>query len=139
GAFAVMIMPGKMLRNTRGAGAVEFALVSPILLGLLVATMNLGVYFFAKNSVSNALDAAAREAPIHPRPTDADLQSVFEAALLKAETSGTVTLTITDGTTASGVDYVDLGATYSVPIDLIFTVPGSLPASAERRVYLPKV
>lgn len=128
-----------LLRNRRGAGAVEFALISPILLGLLVATMNLGVYFFAKNSVGNALDEAAREAPIHPRPTDAELRAVFSAALLKAEATSTVTLNITKGTSASGIEYVDLDATYLIPVDLIFTVAGSLPASAERRVYLPEI
>lgn len=123
-----------------GASAVEFALVAPLLFGLVIGTMNLGVYFFAQNSVSNALDEAARHAPLYPRPTTTDLQAIFDEALLKEEATGTVTLQSTPGSTASGIDYVDLSASYNVPVNFVFLTPNALaiPVSASRRVYLPQ-
>ena len=126
-----------LLRNTRAAAAVEFALISPILLGLVAATLNIGVYFFAQNSVSNALDTAARETPLYPRPSKSTLTTAFDNALLKAEVAGTVSLVIDEGISSSGLDYYDMSATYNVPIDLIFVKAGSYPVSASRRVYLP--
>jgi Flp pilus assembly protein TadG len=125
--------------SREGDGAVEFALTAPILIGLIVGTMNLGIYFWAQNSVSNAVDQAARQAPIYPRPTTSELQAVFKGALLKTETDGTVELNSVSGTTSSGVEYVDLSADYDVPVDFIFMSSESLtiPVSASRRVYLP--
>ena len=127
----------RLVRERRGASAVEFALISPILLGLMVGSMNLGIYYFAQQSVSNALEEAARQAPIYPRPTDAQLRTTFSNALLKTETTPP-TLGIAPGTTSSGVQYIDLSVTYSVPINLIFVTPGTYPVSANRRVFLPK-
>ncbi len=134
-----MIVPGlkSWLSDIRGASAVEFALISPILLGLMVAAMNLGIYYFAQESIANALDAAARKAPIYPRPTDAELQTAFSNALLKTEATPP-TMGISPGTTSNGTRYLDLSASYNVPINLIFATPGSYPVSASRRVFLPR-
>ena len=130
----------KLRGETTGASAVEFALVAPLLFGLVIGTMNLGIYFFAQNSVSNALDEAARHAPLYPRPTTSDLQAIFDDSLLKAEATGTVSLQSTVGTTSSGIDYVDLSAKYNVPVNFVFLTPNALaiPVSARRRVYLPE-
>lgn len=135
-------MIGKFLaslrRDSRGAGLVEFALIAPVLVTLLLGTLNLGVYYFAKNSVENALDEAARDAAVFPRPTDAELTTTFNNELLKTEKTGTVAFKIVHATTTGGIDYATLTANYSIPVDLVFVDLGSIPARAERRVYLPE-
>ena len=123
-------------RNDRGAAVVEFALVAPILISLLVGAMNIGLYFFAQNSVDNAVETAARDAAIYPTPSDSELQTIFDEALLKQESDIAVDLSVTEGTASNGTKYLTLSTTYDIPLNVIFGTMGSYPVRAERRVYV---
>ncbi|GAA4641738.1 hypothetical protein GCM10023115_01610 [Pontixanthobacter gangjinensis] len=123
-------------KDARGGAIIEFALVAPLLIVMLLATMNLGIYYFAQNSIDNAIDEAARKATVYPTPSDTALTTVFNEAILKGEKTGTINFTIAKGATASGVDYMTLTAAYSVRMNLVFTDLGSIPVRSERRVYL---
>ena len=125
-----------LARDIRGATIVEFALIAPILISLLVGGLNIGVYLFAKNSVDNAVEAAAREAAIYPTPSDSALQDVFDDALLKQEAGITVELDVAEGTTAGGIKYLTLSTDYDVPVEIIFGKAGAIPVESERRVYV---
>lgn len=127
-----------LVRDSRGAALTEFALILPVLITLLLGVLNMGVYFFAKNSVENAIDEVARDAAIFPTPSQSEMQTIFDDELLKTEASGTVTLSIQNGTSSNGTKYVDLSTSYSIPVNLVFVDLGSIPARAERRVYLPE-
>ncbi|MEA3033397.1 MAG: TadE-like protein, partial [Sphingomonadales bacterium] len=45
----------KLRRNEDGAGAVEFALVAPALLGFIIGLTQLGMLFFANADLHNAV------------------------------------------------------------------------------------
>ena len=51
-------------RRRRGSGAVEFALVMPILITLLFAVVELGYIFYQFSSINNALRVAVRRGAI---------------------------------------------------------------------------
>lgn len=61
----------RCVRDQRGAQAVEFALVLPILLALLVGIMEFGMMFNRQVMVTQAARAAARSMAIHNSPSDA--------------------------------------------------------------------
>ena len=82
------------------------------------------------------VDEAARDAAIYPTPSDSELQTIFNNSLLKNEATGTVSLNVSHGTTGSGTKYVNLNASYSIPISLVLVDMGSIPASASRRIYV---
>ena len=126
-----------LLRDRRGVGAVEFALCAPIVITLIVGSLNIGTYIFAQNSVAAAVDKVGREAAVYPRPSDTQMQSIFAKAILKEEPGAAVKLNITHGKAANGTAYVDLSSTYNLEVDLIFVSLGTMPVSAERRVYMP--
>ncbi len=126
----------RIARNTRGAAMVEFALVAPILITLLVGAMNIGIYFFAQNSVNNAVEVAAREAAIYPTPSDTQLQALFDDALLKEESTVSVVLGVSHGTATNGTKYVTLSTSYNVPVNLILGKVNDIPVRSERRVYV---
>ena len=127
---------GKLARDIRGASIVEFALVAPILIALLIGGMNIGIYLFAQNSVDNAVEAAARDAAIYPTPSDSDLKAIFADSLLKQEATIPVNLAVAHGSASNGTKYVSLSTSYSIPINIVFGTVGSFPVKAERRVYV---
>lgn len=47
-------------RETSAATAVEFALVAPLFIGLLIAVLETGIFFFAQNTIQNAAVEAGR-------------------------------------------------------------------------------
>lgn len=62
------------LKNTSGAAAVEMALVLPIVIGLIMGTVEIGLVGLASNNLDNALQGAARMVRVgeSDAPADAD-------------------------------------------------------------------
>lgn len=78
-------------RDDRGAAAVEFALVVPILLLILIGIINFGFVFAQQISLNNAARQAARYAVVDGR----DCTQIVNEARLAAETVG---MTVAAGT-----------------------------------------
>lgn len=58
-------------RNRRGANAIEFALVAPVLMAMMLGVVDYGWYFFRESLVTNALRTAVRSGSILD-PADGD-------------------------------------------------------------------
>ena len=123
------------LRDNRGTAAVEFALVLPLTVTMLLGTLNMSIYLFFQNSLSSALDEASRAVSVWPIPSDSDLQSEFTDHLLSAQQFGNAQLAITHGTDVSGRDYVDLEATGGIYVNLVFVDLGTIPVRLTKRSY----
>lgn len=96
------------LRSERGQAAVEFALVAPILIALLLGILQAGIAFNHYVAVTDAARAAARKA-ITARVsgiTVADIQAAARSA-------------------AADLDTSQLGVTVADPSDPGFATPGS--------------
>jgi Flp pilus assembly protein TadG len=70
---------GKLRRDRRGVTAIEFALIAPFFIFLIVGVLQLGGYFYAHSALRNAVSEGARYATIFPRPTTAQVVSWIEA------------------------------------------------------------
>lgn len=123
------------LRNERGAAAVEFALVLPLAVVMLLGALNFGIYLFFQNSLSAALDETARSATIWPVPSDTQLQTRFTGNLLSSQSFGTASLAIAHGADASGRKYIDFTATGGIPVNLIFFNMGTIPVRLQKRSF----
>lgn len=53
-------MTGQVRKDRRGANAIEFALVMPVLLGMLIGVMDYGWFFFRESMVTNAMRDGVR-------------------------------------------------------------------------------
>lgn len=106
--------PARRWRGEGAAAAVEFALVAPLLLLLIVGIVELGRVYHAQVTVTAAAREGAREMAVRNDPAAA-LDRVMTAAgsLAPALTAGQVT--IQPAACSPGVD-VTVGIAYPVPL-----------------------
>lgn len=101
-------------RKRRGSSVLEFVLVLPILIMLSLGVVDYGYFFYVKNTLQGAAEAAARAA-IPPTATNSSVTTVVSNMMTAAglQNSGyTVTFSPSDVSTASA------GSSVSVTINL---------------------
>jgi Flp pilus assembly protein TadG len=125
--------PG-LVRDESGAGAIEFAIVAPVLFAMLIGMAQLGILFFANAGLKNAVGEGARYATLFPRPTDTQIIARINAKKYGLTASRITGPTIVSGT-SNGATYADITMTYSAPIDFIFYRIGPVTLTQTRRVW----
>ncbi|MFN3370224.1 MAG: TadE/TadG family type IV pilus assembly protein [Sphingomonadaceae bacterium] len=127
----------RRLRHHRGgATAAEFALTLPLMILILVAFLQVGMYLHANAGLQNALGEGARVATLWPRRTPGEIAETIRASGfgLNPERFGAPVFTFGN---AGGQDFVDIRVTYTPRLNfLFFEVPG-ITLERERRAYLP--
>ncbi len=110
-----------LLADRGGAAIVEFAFLAPLLLLLLLGTIELARFLFVQSSLEGAVAAAAREAMLEPAAGDARLREVLEANADGFDPAGLAGFTVTRTVdAAAGVTRITIRAT--LPFDPIVTL-----------------
>lgn len=86
-------------QKERGAVAVEMAFLVPLLLLILIGTMEFGRVFNIQNSLTQAAREGAREAAIHYKDSSLDVQAT---ALAAAPSLSGLGMTVTHDATSCG-------------------------------------
>lgn len=68
----------RVFRCERGTAAVEFAIISMVLVSLCIAIVDFGRTLYVKNQLSYLADQATRSVLVNPAITDAQLQVTLE-------------------------------------------------------------
>jgi len=90
---------GRMVRDERGATLVEFALVAPVVLLILVACLDFARALNAYATIVNATREGARYATLNPVATSAAITSAVKSRAIPLDTGAIgVTVTYDDGT-----------------------------------------
>ncbi len=123
-------MLGRLVRCQRGQSLAELSIVLPVLLIVVLGSIDLGRVFFAYISVTNAARNGARYAAAGPESVD-DLPGIREAALAETgdllDTSPTnPEIALTTGTDGVGRNYAEVTVSYD--FDCLFPWPG-IPSS----------
>ena len=125
----------RLRRDARGIAALEFGLIMPGLVLMVVGIAQLGVLFMANAGLSEAVAAGARYATIWPRPSDSQIQTCVTGAAYGMVAANLSTPTVAHGV-SSGANYVDITATYSQPMDFIFFTGPTVTLSETRRAFI---
>jgi len=126
-------------RNERGQTAVEFALVAPILIVLLLAIIQVGVAFHDYVTITDAARAGARKA-IVARLSGGDLTAAQQAVRDSASglNQATLGVSVTDPTWNQAGSLVTVTATYpysiNIPLLGLTIVNGNLTAVAKEEL-----
>lgn len=129
-----MRLTKRLRQSERGAAALEFALVIPVLVLFICGIARLGIMFMANAGLRNAVAEGARFATIDPRPSDQQIRDRITGSRFGLP-GGLGTPTVTGGTLSDGTSYVDISASYTVPMDFVFFRAGNVTLTANRRAY----
>jgi len=129
-----------LLRNIRGAGAVEFALIAPPFVFLVNGIAQLGIIFFASAGLQNALAEGARHTTVFRGDTDAEIE-IAATAKIAAERWGMDPNILkiqpfVYANNSHGARYVEISMTYDVTPNMIFFDMGTITLKQSRRAYL---
>jgi len=86
------VVPRRPHRSESGAVAVEFALLVPLLLLVVLATVQYGSYFYARQGGSDVARDAARRAAVGDQKTCAAFRSEVESRVAELAGAGEVTV-----------------------------------------------
>ena len=126
----------RLRSDRRGVTAVEFALIAPFFIFLIVGILQLGGYFYAHASLRNAVSEGARFATISPRPTAAQVVAYINARRGPGGgTWGTPTVVYAQDA-ASGNWQATISMTYTTSFDFILYKWTNVQLSYSRRAYV---
>ena len=119
-------------RDQRGAAAVEFSIISVVLVALLIGIVDFGRTLYIKNQLSFLADRAARSVLLNSAVTNADLETTIRSEF-DAGTSDDLIVSIATETVALDT-YRVVTITYPVTLFVPNIVPDAFLLSVTRRV-----
>ncbi len=128
----------KLRDSEGGAAAIEFALILPALVMMIVGVAQLGILFMANAGLRNAVAEGARYATIYPRPSDTQIKQRITDSRFGLDQARVVAPTITHGVSA-GTNYADITMSYSVPMNFVFFTLPPVTLTESRRAFIQPV
>ena len=134
-----------LYRDSRGAAAVEFAMIAPMLITMVLGVVQLGLAMYSYNSLRGAANDMARYAVIETQKgnfqSDADLTTQARAiavAMPYALTTSRLTISVSQPNSqrVSGATEKTISVSYNVPSVLGMIGMGDIPISYSRPVFL---
>jgi Flp pilus assembly protein TadG len=74
-------MNARFLHDRKGAAAIEFAFLGPILFILILGVIDLGRYFWIGSEVDHAIEAVLRDAAVKKNMSESDITSILKTRL----------------------------------------------------------
>jgi Flp pilus assembly protein TadG len=135
----VRALLARLRRDRRGVSAIEFALVAPVLIFMVVGIAQIGKMFYAHSALSNAVAEGARFATIHPRPTEAQVAARVVSKRPPGATGTFTTPTVTYVRNATSGNWrATISMDYTVKLDFIlFEHSVTLNSTRQASVYPP--
>jgi hypothetical protein len=108
--------------HSRGQAVVEFALIVPVLIMLLLGIMEFGRAVYTSNALANAAREGARYGIINPQDTGGIKAHAVETAIGLRLLPGNVAVSYPDGQPASG-NRIRVIVSYGFQADALFVSP----------------
>lgn len=119
----------------RGASAIEFALLFPLFVVLVIGALEMGARYMAQAGLANGVNGAARLATIYPTPNDEAIRAEILSNSFGIQPNR-LTSQLQRGTDPQLGDYIVLDATYRYTslTSMFITVNGTL--TERRKVWV---
>lgn len=127
----------RILGDRRGAALLEFAFAAPVLIAFMIATAQIGIFFFAKSGLKSAVAEGARYATIYPKPSNLQIADRINArryGVDATKVSGPVVSDCLVGTRAC----VHIEMSYTSSIDFIFFQTPPITFVESRRAFVQR-
>ena len=131
-----MTLLRKLRRQASGSTTVDFAFALPVVVILMLGTLQLGLYLQASGTLRHALGEGIRFAKVDPDALEADVLAEVKDEMPSMDTSKITKLTFERGT-SNGADYGKIAISYKLePIVPLVPIP-PITISEEKTAYLP--
>ena len=125
-----------LVRDDRGAAAIELAFALPALVMLIWGIVQLGMAFRAVAGIQHSLGEGARLATIWPQPSNDAIEAKMEEVVYGIE-PGTFTIHPPEpGLSDAGEAYLDLKVSYTQPTNLLLLPGPTITVEREKRVWV---
>lgn len=124
-----------LLQNKSGASAIEFALVVPFLVCLLVGMAQMGRLYLAHAGLRNLVADSARFAGISPRPSDTAIKERLRSGGFGLDQAHLAEPIVTYGA-EGGANWAMIDMRYSIQLDFVFWRPAPMQLVEQRRVFI---
>jgi Flp pilus assembly protein TadG len=133
----------RLARDARGISALEFGLLAPVFIAMIIGVGQIGILFQAQAGLRHAVSEGARYATIYVynssgvamRPTNAQIIAKVTSSKYGLNSAYITGPTITSGT-SNGATYLDITMSYAVPLDFVFYHPAAITLTETRRAYV---
>lgn len=131
-----MITFVRILRDKGGSGAVDFAFAFPVLITLMLGTIQLGMYLQASGTLRHALGEGIRYAKVYPDATTEEVLNEVRSEMPIMDQDKISRLSFVRGT-SNGAQYGRLTIAYQLePMFPLVPVP-PITISETKTAYLP--
>ena len=131
-----MTKPGSLGRSTRGAAAVEFALITPPLVLMLIGILQLGILYGANAGLEHAVGEGARFATVYPSPSNDAIRELVTSKEFALRSDRLIGPNVSRGV-VDGTKYVDVTMSYDVPLDFVLFDGPTVRLTETRRAFTP--
>jgi len=69
----------RIIRDRKGATAVEFAVIAPLLIMVIFGTLEVGRALYVHSTIQHAIEVSGRYAMVHPNASSAELRKIANA------------------------------------------------------------
>lgn len=126
----------RLQRDCDGSSTVDFAFAAPVLLTLMLGTIQLGLYLQASGTLRHALGEGIRYAKVYPDATEASVLAEVRDEMPAMDPSRISRLTFARGT-ANGASFGQITIAYSLePLIPLVPVP-PITIQETKTAYLP--
>lgn len=96
---------GRLWLDKGGGAAIEFAIVAPVFIGLMLGAVEFGRMYYVRQSLEYATEQAARYYSLNPSASTSDVTTKFDGFLAGGLRNST-TVSYADATSCNGNAYV---------------------------------
>lgn len=134
----------KLAHDCRGTSAIEFALVAPLLITILLGLLQVGILFNANAGLRNAVAEGARFATTFPAPSNDQIIARTTGARFGLKPTSIVGPIVTRGEEATSsqanapkIKFVEVTMSYATKLDFVFFAGPTVTLKDTRRAYHP--
>lgn len=131
-----MKRPIILIRDSRGAAVVEFALAVPVLITFVWGLFQLCLVFMADAGMQHALGEAARLATIYPTPSDDVLKAKITSTKFGPNVGGTWAQPVVGNAAADGSKTITV--TYTQPLNFLFFQGPNVTMTRSKTIFISK-
>ena len=127
----------RLRADRRGVSVVEFALLAPLFIMMIVGVAQMGILYYAHSALRNAVSEGARYATIYPRPAASAVIARINQNRATGGNGTYTTPTVTyqqDATTRNWRATISM--TYTTSLNFIFFTWPNVTLSYSRQAYV---